>query len=176
MSSLRPFALEIIIALAFAFVAYLAYNLFSLQNNNPQWLFSVAIFAGYLLRSLLNILLRAKSAISVSNMSPAQAQEHEPSNQEKLCSVFVGNIAYRANRHELAKLFEPYGKVHTVRIMTDRATRRPRGFGFVEMSEEAAQKAIQALDGADFYGRTLKVNKGNEKSRPADHEQASGAA
>jgi len=83
-------------------------------------------------------------------------------------SIFVGNLAYKANRNDIQALFAEYGDVHSVRIMTDRATRRPRGFGFVEMNEKAARKAIKKLDGYEFMGRELKVNEGNQRRNKAD--------
>lgn len=85
----------------------------------------------------------------------AEAQQHK--------SVFVGNLAFKVSGDELKDLFARYGTVHNVRIMVDRATRRPRGFGFVEMDEAGAEAAIKALDGADFHGRTLRVNEGSDR-------------
>lgn len=78
-------------------------------------------------------------------------------------TVYVGNLAFKASRDELRELFEPYGEVHSVRIMTDRATRKPRGFGFVEMDPKGADAAIAALNGREFLGRALKVNVGKER-------------
>lgn len=81
-------------------------------------------------------------------------------------TVFVGNLAFKANRDELRQLFERYGTVYSVRIMTDRVTRRPRGFAFVEMDETAVAAAIKGLDGKEFYGRNLRVNEGSEQRPP----------
>ncbi len=78
-------------------------------------------------------------------------------------TVFVGNLAFKATQEELQQLFAPYGQVHSVRIMKDRATRRPRGFAFIEMDAGQATKAIKALDGKEFLGRTLRVNEGAER-------------
>ncbi|WP_127478416.1 RNA-binding protein [Sulfurivermis fontis] len=86
-------------------------------------------------------------------------------------SIFVGNLAYRASKDELEQLFGQYGVVRSVRIMTDRMTRRPRGFGFVEMEAKSALAAIKALDGKEFHGRALKVNEGNER-RPRESQAA----
>lgn len=84
-------------------------------------------------------------------------------------SIFVGNLAFKASQEDLRNLFAAYGEVKSVRIMTDRATRRPRGFGFVEMPESGAMKAINALNGKEFMGRELRVNEGNErKSRDGE--------
>lgn len=78
-------------------------------------------------------------------------------------TVFVGNLAFKATDEELRDLFTPFGVVHASRIMRDRKTRRPRGFGFVEMPRQQAQRAIKALDGKEFHGRKLRVREGNRK-------------
>ena len=79
---------------------------------------------------------------------------------EDLCvNIFVGNLAFSASDHDLRQLFEPYGAVEKVNIITDRDTGRSRGFGFVEMPETAAAKAaIQGLQGKELAGRDLNVN------------------
>ncbi len=86
-------------------------------------------------------------------------------------SVFVGNLNFKAKPEELRELFAHYGRVHSVRIMTDRATRRPRGFGFVEMDEKGARKAIPALDGQEFLGRKLRVNEGKERRNDQERQK-----
>lgn len=78
-------------------------------------------------------------------------------------TVFVGNLAFKATDEDLRTLFSPYGPVQSTRIMRDRKTRRPRGYGFVEMPVPQARKAIQALDGKEFHGRKLRVKEGNRK-------------
>ena len=84
--------------------------------------------------------------------------------------IFVGNLEFSATEQDVRQLFERYGVVDTVRIMTDRETGRPRGFGFVEMSDDtAAHAAITGLQGAALGGRTLTVNEARpreERSRP----------
>lgn len=72
--------------------------------------------------------------------------------------IYVGNLPFSADSAEVEQLFSGYGEVLSVALPTDRETGRPRGFGFVEMSNEDAAKAIQALDGQDFGGRSLRVN------------------
>lgn len=73
--------------------------------------------------------------------------------------IYVGNLNFRATEHEVRELFEEYGEVESVNLITDRETGRPRGFGFVEMADDdEADEAIEALDGADHQGRNLKVN------------------
>ena len=74
-------------------------------------------------------------------------------------NIFVGNLAFSTTDHDLRQLFEPYGDVDTINIITDRYTGQSRGFGFVEMSDSAAAKAaIQGLQGTALGGRTLNVN------------------
>jgi cold-inducible RNA-binding protein len=73
--------------------------------------------------------------------------------------LYVGNLSYQTTEADLTHMFEPYGTVESARIITDRDTGRSKGFGFVEMSEdEAAEKAIAALNGQQFGGRALTVN------------------
>jgi RNA recognition motif-containing protein len=77
--------------------------------------------------------------------------------------IYVGNLPFSAREEEVRGLFATYGEVITVVLPTDRETGRPRGFGFVEMANEDAQKAIDALNGADFGGRALNVNVARER-------------
>ena len=71
--------------------------------------------------------------------------------------IYVGNLPYEAEEASVRNLFATHGEVISVALPTDRETGRPRGFGFIEMSTEDAAKAIQALDGTDFGGRSLNV-------------------
>lgn len=73
-------------------------------------------------------------------------------------SIYVGNLPWSASEDEVRNLFADFGDVTSVKLIEDRETGRPRGFGFVEMDDSAALEAIQALDGTDFGGRNLKVN------------------
>ena len=72
--------------------------------------------------------------------------------------IYVGNLPFSATEDQVRGLFATHGTVHSVALPTDRETGRPRGFGFVEIDADAAQNAIQALDGTDMDGRNLKVN------------------
>ena len=73
--------------------------------------------------------------------------------------LYVGNLSFDTREEDLQELFAAQGEVISARVITDRDTGRPRGFGFVEMAQsEDAQKAIEALDGQEFMGRNLKVN------------------
>ncbi len=74
-------------------------------------------------------------------------------------NIYVSNIAYTATDQDLRQLFEPYGVVDTINIITDRYTGQSRGFGFVEMPDSAAAKAaIQGVQGQELAGRTLTAN------------------
>lgn len=72
--------------------------------------------------------------------------------------IYVGNLPFSATEHEVRELFEEFGTVASVSLITDRETGRPRGFGFVEMGDSEADDAIRALDGKELAGRSLKVN------------------
>lgn len=78
--------------------------------------------------------------------------------------IFVGNLPFRASDEDLRGLFEGYGSVDSARIVTDRETQRSRGFGFVEMSDDAAaNSAISNLNGSSFMERDLVVNEARER-------------
>ena len=80
-------------------------------------------------------------------------------------NIFVGNLSFNTGEDELRQLFEPFGQVDRVSIMTDRDTGRSRGFGFVEMaSNEDGDKAITALNGSSVGGRTINVNEARPKT------------
>ncbi len=72
--------------------------------------------------------------------------------------LYVGNLAYSQNDSTLRVLFEPYGNVESARVIQDRDSGSSKGFGFVEMSDADAQKAMGALNGREQDGRALKVN------------------
>jgi RNA recognition motif-containing protein len=75
-------------------------------------------------------------------------------------SIYVGNLSYEVSQEDVSEVFSEYGKVKRVHLPTDRETGRKRGFGFVEMETEAEEdKAIETLDGAEWMGREIKVNK-----------------
>jgi cold-inducible RNA-binding protein len=79
--------------------------------------------------------------------------------------LYVGNMSFDSGETELRKAFEPHGQVSSVTIIMDRDTGRSKGFGFVEMAnDEEAKKAIEALNGKDFMGRTLNVNEARPRT------------
>jgi RNA recognition motif-containing protein len=86
-------------------------------------------------------------------------------------SIYVGNLSYDVTQEDLNGVFAEYGSVTRVQLPTDRETGRVRGFGFVEMGTEAEEAAaIDALDGAEWMGRDMKVN----KAKPREDRGSSG--
>jgi cold-inducible RNA-binding protein len=79
--------------------------------------------------------------------------------------LYVGNLPFTATEDAVRALFAPHGTVEKVSLITDRDTGRPRGFGFVEMSNADASRAMQALNGKDMDGRSLKVNEAQDRDR-----------
>ena len=78
--------------------------------------------------------------------------------------LFVGNLPFSADEASVRELFTQYGTVESFALINDRETGRPRGFGFVEMSNADAARAIQGLNGHQLGGRALKVNEAQERS------------
>lgn len=91
-------------------------------------------------------------------------------------SIYVGNLAYSVVEEDLTSVFQEYGTVGRVTLPTDRETGRPRGFAFVEMSSDAEEeKAIEALDGAEWMGRELRVNKARPREKQPRRAAGSGS-
>jgi hypothetical protein len=144
----------VIIALLLAILAYVLYPYLDLQNLSMQHLFSYAVLAGAVIGSFV-------TAIGIKLPGESRTE-----------SIFVGNLAFKMPPNALRELFEQYGQVHAVRLMTDRVTRKPRGFGFVEMNRKEARAAIRALDGTEFFGRQLKVKIANERKPQQENNAA----
>ena len=80
-------------------------------------------------------------------------------------NIYVGNLPWSSTEDEVRAAFEAYGQVTSVKLIEDRETGRPRGFGFVEMDDDsAALEAIEALDGKEFDGRNIKVNEAKPRA------------
>jgi RNA recognition motif-containing protein len=87
-------------------------------------------------------------------------------------SIFVGNLPYEVTEEELGSVFAEYGSVKRISIPTDRETGRGRGFAFVDMASAAEESAaIEALDGAEWYNRELKVN----QAKPRENRDSRGS-
>jgi len=81
-------------------------------------------------------------------------------------SLYVGNLSYDVTEEDLTTVFAEYGSVKRVQLPTDRETGRMRGFGFVELGQESEEDAaIEALDGAEWMGRDMRVNKARPREQ-----------
>ena len=139
------FVKSIIIALLLGIIGFFLFPYLGQEELPAQRLFSYALLVGAFAGAVI-------AAINIKLSADTRTE-----------SIFVGNLAFKMPANALRELFEEYGEVHAVRIMTDRVTRKPRGFGFVEMNRKQARAAIRALDGTEFFGRELKVNLANER-------------
>lgn len=146
---------SLVIAILLAVAGYFLFPLLGLEETPALKLFTLTLAAGALLGGIL------------VSLQPATGSDAAGS---EIKTVFVGNLAFKATQEELNTLFAKYGSVQSVRIMKDRATRRPRGFAFVEMEARAADKAIKSLDGKEFLGRNLRVNEGAERKDRREQE------
>ena len=82
-----------------------------------------------------------------------------------MTKLYVGNLPFTATEDSVRSLFSAHGTVEKVSLINDRDTGRPRGFGFIEMSNADASRAMQELNGTDFDGRPLKINEAQDKPR-----------
>jgi RNA recognition motif-containing protein len=90
--------------------------------------------------------------------------------------IFVGSLPYKVEEADLKELFDAYGEVASVKIITDRETGRSKGFGFVEMTDdESGQKAIDGLNGTDIGGRTIAVSQAEERKPGAGGDRRGGS-
>lgn len=152
--SLPQFLKAIVLTVLIAIIGYFLFPVFGLGETAAQTLFTLALALGVFLGGILT---HMKLAL---RRTPAESGER--------VTIFVGNLAFKSSQDELQQLFSRYGTVYSVRIMKDRATRRPRGFAFVEMDANHAPRAIKALDGKEFLGRTLRVNEGADRQERND--------
>ncbi|MDT8385273.1 MAG: RNA-binding protein [Gammaproteobacteria bacterium] len=145
-----------------ALLAGLAFWLLRLQGLDANSL--VVLGAGVVIGHLIGSCVQPSARRSSTTQStPASHQGSEPVPTGDSISLYVGNLAYNAQRNALRDLFAEYGQVNSVRIMTDRTTRRPRGYGFVDMEANAGRRAMSALDNTEFCGRNLKVSEAQQR-------------
>ena len=129
-------------------------GLLSISTINPL----LILLAGLLIGHLIGALVTTRSQTSATKNPPAQ---------DGVQTIYVGNLPFKTNRNQLRALFEPFGQVHSARIVIDKATRKPRGYGFVEMDSSNANKAINKLNGSIFDGRNIKVNEASQRNPAA---------
>jgi len=138
----------VVIAAIFAIIAFFV---FSTISATP------AIIAAFVFVSAFV----AQLASTSSNNTQASTSSDNTNSDVK--TLYVGNLPYRANEAAVRELFSNYGNVESVRLMKDKHTGKRRGFGFVEMSSNDLDKAIEALNDAEFQQRTLKVREAKER-------------
>lgn len=143
------FLTSIIIAAVTGATGFAIFPYINLEQIDQRIMFAAALAIGAIVGSLFRSLKSGTARIADGN---GQRE-----------TIYVGNLAFKANHQDVSNLFSQYGNVHSVRLMTDRETRRSRGYGFVEMDQAQAKSAIKALNGDDFMGRSLKVNIANER-------------
>jgi len=117
------------------------------------------------------IAVTGQSALRPADLTASQARGGNLRRKERrMKSLYVGNMSFDTTEGELRSIFEPYGEITRIQVMTDRDTGRPRGFAFVELTDDgAAAKAITELNGKELGGRALKVNEARprpERSAP----------
>lgn len=78
-------------------------------------------------------------------------------------NIFISSLSFRAKAEDLEKLFAPFGEVQAARIIHNKETRRSKGYGFVEMADEAGKAAIEALNGTEHMGRIINVAVANDR-------------
>jgi len=142
----------ILLAIVFG-ICYVLIDAYSLVALEPLQLLVSGLVLGFLVATIAPGILVGIQSMLVNEKS------------EENKTLYVGNLPFRTTRYELRELFQPYGKIHSARIVIDRATRKPRGYGFVEMDEKGAIKAISSLNGHSLAGRNLKVSEANERDQ-----------
>ncbi|MBU0485690.1 MAG: RNA-binding protein [Proteobacteria bacterium] len=80
--------------------------------------------------------------------------------------LYIGNLPFSSSEDEIRGILEIHGTVHSIKLINDRQTGKPRGFGFIEMDDLGAISAINALNNQEFGGRNLRVNEAREKIKP----------
>jgi len=154
--SLSTYFISLIIA---GIIGSLAWFVFG-NSGNTLLLLMTGLIIGHFFGSFFNGGEQSGRPTAKTPATPAGSN----SGSSEIKSIYVGNVAFSAPREALQELFEAHGKVISVRLMTDRVTRRPRGYGFVEMESQAADAAIAALDGMEFFGRNLRVNEAKQRA------------
>ncbi|RLV58284.1 RNA-binding protein [Parashewanella curva] len=114
-------------------------------------------------------------AVIVATVLSIMPNSASPSSDAKYVgptkTLYVGNLPYRVHENEVKELFAKYGPVNSVRLVRDRKTGRRKGFGFVEMSDTGADKALGKLNDYSFQERTLKVREARSQESSSDREQ-----
>ncbi|QYJ93962.1 RNA recognition motif domain-containing protein [Shewanella spartinae] len=150
----KPFLIVLIVAILGAL---------AISQFTPELYSAVAFFTGAIIASVIFTL----------QSSPANATGGDTYTGPTM-TLYVGNLPYRVHEGEVKELFGKYGPVSSVRLVRDRKTGRRKGFGFIEMSEAGAKKAMTKLNEFEFQERTLKVREA--KSQDAEKNEAAQAS
>ena len=137
-----PQGLTFIVAVVFAVIAYFL----STVIGNTSAITAVLVLVSAFIAPLIG-----------------SSSSTEGTADEEVKTLYVGNLPYRANESAIRELFSEHGQVHSVRLMKDKHTGKRRGFGFVEMSANAADTAVSSLNDTEFQQRTLKVREAKER-------------
>ncbi|VAW92244.1 hypothetical protein MNBD_GAMMA23-283 [hydrothermal vent metagenome] len=143
--SLRVIGVSLAISIIIGTLGYFVLGAMNTSIENAARYQTYILMAGALLGAL------TVQIIHIFNNRPTE-----------VVSLFIGNLPFRASNQQLRQVFSKHGTVHNLRLMTDKVTRKPRGFGFVEMDKHQAKIAVKELNGYEFMGRELKVNYANE--------------
>ncbi|TMN90722.1 RNA-binding protein [Pseudoalteromonas phenolica] len=150
---------SLFIVLAIAIIGYFAANaLLADSSLNLGATFSIGTLIGGFIATVM----------SASNVTPKSDNA-----EVKTKTLYVGNLPYKANESVVRELFSEQGRVFNVRLLKDKNTGKRRGFGFVEMAEADADKAIAALNEKEFQQRTLKVRAAKQKPETSEEAVAS---
>jgi len=160
--SFKRYSIGLIFSLVALGVLYVLFSVFEIAALNLV----AAILVGLLVGHFIGTVVAEPKVAAKPNIPQTDRKNSSPvqQRQEGVQTLYVGNLAFKTSRNELRDLFEPYGTVHSARIMVDKATRKPRGYGFVEMDSNDAEKAINELNGSLFADRNIKVSAANERS------------
>ncbi|MCG9755157.1 RNA-binding protein [Shewanella insulae] len=145
----KPFLIVLIVAILGAL---------AISQFTPELYSAIAFFTGAIIASVIFTLMSSPS-------SPTGSDNYTGPTM----TLYVGNLPYRVHEGEVKELFGKYGPVSSVRLVRDRKTGRRKGFGFIEMSEAGAKKAMTKLNEFEFQERTLKVREA--KSQDADKNE-----
>ncbi|GGI89321.1 RNA recognition motif domain-containing protein [Shewanella gelidii] len=133
---------------------------------------AVPAYAAFIIGMVLATLVMSMSSTTTAT---AATQESDGQYSGPTMTLYVGNLPYRVHEGEVKALFGEYGPVNSVRLVRDRKTGRRKGFGFVEMSESGAKKAMNKLNDFSFQERTLKVREAKTQDNEAKERNTAAA-
>jgi len=137
-------------AVVLSFVAYYAFPYIGITDGTPAAsILATGILAGVILGGLFSTMKLSISGENSGNI------------------LYVGNIPFNAREDEVQRLFETYGGVKAVRLVAGGPSKRPKGYGFVEMNSRAEAQSAIALNGTEFGGRKIRVNQAKHKGPQA---------